>query len=213
MGPLVDPLVGPLVGQISLSPALCVVHLDICLDMLPRAPPPILAKPDAQHMLSLQVLGTEKVLSIAKNHPKTSQKFSEQFGPPTHKIKGFGKNSHRKVHPNFLLRILFPFFVLSTPPFPSQVSSPKSPLSGTPDLLFVVEKRQPAGAGFWGRFWMGSPHRKNKIFFFSLSGVRKKGEFPRYESPVLPQSKCSKSRDLTAIAICDSNRESQIANH
>ena len=47
------------------------------------------------------LIGDRKSLSIAKNHPKTSQEFSEQFGPSTHKIKGFSKNSHRKVHPNF----------------------------------------------------------------------------------------------------------------
>ena len=47
------------------------------------------------------LIGDRKSLSIAKNHPKTSQDFSEQFGPSTHKIKGFGKNSHQKVHPNF----------------------------------------------------------------------------------------------------------------
>ena len=45
--------------------------------------------------------GDRKSLSIAKNHPKTSQEFSEQFGPSTHNIKGFSKNSHQKVHPNF----------------------------------------------------------------------------------------------------------------
>ena len=56
----------------------------------------------------------------------------------------------------------FPSFALSTPPFPRQFSSPKSPLSGTSFLLFLVQRRQPAGAGFWGRFWTGSPHRKKK---------------------------------------------------
>ena len=40
-------------------------------------------------------------LSIAKNHPKPSQEFSEQFGPSIHKMKGFGKNSPQKVHPDF----------------------------------------------------------------------------------------------------------------
>ena len=40
-------------------------------------------------------------LSIAKNHAKTSQEFFQQFGPSTHKLKGFSKNSHQKVHPNF----------------------------------------------------------------------------------------------------------------
>ena len=46
-------------------------------------------------------LGDRKSLSIAKNHPKTSQEFAEQFGPSTHEIKGFSKNSHQKVHANF----------------------------------------------------------------------------------------------------------------
>ena len=46
-------------------------------------------------------VGDRKSLSIAKNHPKTSQEFSEQFRPSTHKIKGFSKKSPQKVHPNF----------------------------------------------------------------------------------------------------------------
>ena len=47
-------------------------------------------------------IGDRKSLSLAKKHPKTSQEFSEQFGPPTHKLKGFfSKTSHQKVHPNF----------------------------------------------------------------------------------------------------------------
>ena len=49
----------------------------------------------------MMLLGDRKSLPIAKNHPKTSQDFSEQFGPSTHKIKGFSKNSRQKVHPNF----------------------------------------------------------------------------------------------------------------
>ena len=65
------------------------------------------------------------------------------------------------VHPFFL------FFTPSAPPFPTKFSSPKSPLSGTSVLLFLVKKWQPAGAGFWGRFWTGSPHRKKRnILFF-----------------------------------------------
>ena len=47
------------------------------------------------------VLGDRESLSTAKSHPKTSQDFSEQLGPSTHQIKGFSKNSHQKVHPNF----------------------------------------------------------------------------------------------------------------
>ena len=46
-------------------------------------------------------IGGRKSLSTEKNHPKTSQEFSEQFGTSTHKIKGSSKNSHPKVHPNF----------------------------------------------------------------------------------------------------------------
>ena len=75
--------------------------------------------------------------------------------------------------PPFFAHPFFLFLALSIPPLPSQFSSPKFPLSGTSDLLFLVEKRQPAEAGFWGRFWTGSPHRKKrKILFFS--GARKK---------------------------------------
>ena len=41
-------------------------------------------------------------LSIARNHPKPSQEFSEQFGPSIRKMKGFSSgNSPQKVHPNF----------------------------------------------------------------------------------------------------------------
>ena len=47
------------------------------------------------------IVGDRKRLPIAKNHPKTSQEFSEEFGPVTHKMKAFTKNSHQKVHPNF----------------------------------------------------------------------------------------------------------------
>ena len=42
-----------------------------------------------------------KSLSIAKNHPKPSQEFSERLGSSIHKFKGCSGNSHQKVHPNF----------------------------------------------------------------------------------------------------------------
>ena len=42
-----------------------------------------------------------KSLQIAKNHPKPSQGFSEQFGPFIHQVKVFGKNSRQEVHPKF----------------------------------------------------------------------------------------------------------------
>ena len=60
--------------------------------------------------------------------------------------------------------VSFFLFALSNPPFPRQFSSLKS---GTSNPLFLVEKKQFAGAGFWGRFWTGSPHReKRRIPFF-----------------------------------------------
>ena len=80
--------------------------------------------------------------------------------------------SHLDGNTFFFCASFFPFFTLSAPPFPRQFSSPKSSLSGTSDLLFLVEKRQPPGAGFRGRFWTRSPHRKKRKIVFS--GARKK---------------------------------------
>ena len=40
-------------------------------------------------LASVLDFGDQKSLSIAKNHPKPSQEFSEQFGPSIHKMKGF----------------------------------------------------------------------------------------------------------------------------
>ena len=51
---------------------------------------------------------------------------------------------------------------------------PKSPLSLTPDLLFLVEKRRPAGAGFWVWFWTGLPHSKKRKSFFFLWRAKKR---------------------------------------
>ena len=56
----------------------------------------------------------------------------------------------------------FNFCALSTPRWLSQFCAPKFPLFGTSDLVFLVEKRQLAGAGFWGQFCTGSPHRKQR---------------------------------------------------
>ena len=47
------------------------------------------------------LIGDRKSLSIAKNHLKPSQEFSEQVGPSIHNMKGFSRNSPQKVHPNF----------------------------------------------------------------------------------------------------------------
>ena len=66
-------------------------------------------------------------------------------------------------NPLFFGAFFFPF----CPVLPQAIFLPKSPLSGTSNVLLLVEKRQLAGAGFWGRFWTGSPHRKKgKSFFF-----------------------------------------------
>ena len=72
------------------------------------------------------------------------------------------------IPPFFFCASFFPLFAVSTPPFPRQCSSPKSPSSGTSDLVFLVEKKSTCRAGFWGRFWTGSPHRKkeNPLFYF-----------------------------------------------
>ena len=91
-----------------------------------------------------------------------------------------GPKTPNSLNPLFLNRFAPPFFAhpfflflpCAPPPFPRQFSSPKSCLSGTSDLLFLVEKRQPPEPGFWGRLWMGPPHRKKGKSFFS--GVRKK---------------------------------------
>ena len=45
--------------------------------------------------------GHRKSLSIANNHPKPSQEFSEQVGPSIHKMEVFSRNSPPKIHPNF----------------------------------------------------------------------------------------------------------------
>ena len=60
------------------------------------------------------------------------------------------------------------FFFGPVHPLPQPIFFPKITCSGTSDLLFLVERRQPAD---WGRFWTRSPHRKKrrKILFFLLA--------------------------------------------
>ena len=94
--------------------------------------------------------------------------------PKTRNLMGMEGFPAERAKPTFFCASFFPFFTLSAPPFPRQFSSPKSSLSGTSDLLFLVEKRQPPGAGFWGRFWTRSPHRKKRKILFFFSGARKK---------------------------------------
>ena len=67
-----------------------------------------------------------------------------------------------------------PFFLfLPCPPHPSPANFlPQNPLFLGPQIYsFLVEKWQPAGARFWGRFWTSSPHtKKRKILFKAKSG-------------------------------------------
>ena len=56
------------------------------------------------------------------------------------------------------------FLSLSTPPLARQFPCSKPPLCGTSEVLVLVEKRKPAGTGFWGGVWTGSPHRKKRKF-------------------------------------------------
>ena len=73
----------------------------------------------------------------------------------------------------FFCACFFPFLALSTPSFVQAIFFPKIYLSGTSDLLCLVEKRQPPGAGFWGQFWTRSPHRKRKENPFFPVGATK----------------------------------------
>ena len=90
------------------------------------------------------------------------------FGPPPYLPTNLPSHSFfqgRCVSP-LSLRILFSFFALSTPPFPRQFSSPKSPLSGTSDLLFLEKKGNVQGLGFGDGFGGGRPTgKKRKILF------------------------------------------------
>ena len=70
------------------------------------------------------------------------------------------------ILPTFFCASFFPFFCPVHPALPQAIFFPQIPSSGTSDLLFLVEKTWPAGAGFWGRFWTGFPHRKKGKSFF-----------------------------------------------
>ena len=111
---------------------------------------------------------------------------------------------------HFFCASFFPFFAL---PFPRQFSSPKSgPSSGTsgpflaPQVysVLLVEKRQPARAGFWGRFWTGSPHRKKSQNTFSRANFSKVGPRKSHEkcpNTVFPSRCCfaTKRRVKTSL--------------
>ena len=64
--------------------------------------------------------------------------------------------------PTFFCASFSSFLCPVHPTLPSQFPSPKSPLSGTSDLLFLVEKRQLAGAGFGDGSGRGCPTGKKK---------------------------------------------------
>ena len=69
------------------------------------------------------------------------------------------------VHPFFL------FFALSSPPFPREISCPKTPLSGTSNPL-LSSRGKGNLHGFWGRSGRGCPTGKKENPFFS--GAREK---------------------------------------
>ena len=56
------------------------------------------------------------------------------------------------------LRVLVPIVPPPHPTLARQLSSPKPVLSGTSELLFFVEERQPAAAECWGGVW-----RENRV--------------------------------------------------
>ena len=86
----------------------------------------------------------------------------------------------------FFCAFFFPFFCPVHPTLPQAIFFPKIPSFWDLFLIFLVEKRQPAGAGFWGRFWTGSPHRKKgKSFFFWRA---RKGECLGFSRRVRPNT-------------------------
>ena len=111
--------------------------------------------------------------------------------------RGFRKIAHFPFfHPPFLVHPFFLFSALFAPPFPGQFSSPKSPLSGSSDLLFLVEKRQPAGAGVLGTVLDGvAPQEKKENPFFWRA---KKGE-SKCQEKISRQHFCTPCRDESAL--------------
>ena len=78
---------------------------------------------------------------------------------PPFKISSFPFFPTDLRDPPFFAHPLFLFLSSVHPTLRQAFSSPKSPFSGTSDLLFPV---QSAGAGFWGGFWTESPYMKKK---------------------------------------------------
>ena len=78
---------------------------------------------------------------------------------------------------HLFVRILFSFACPCPPhPSPGNYLSPRSPLSGTSDLLFLVKKRQPAwGLGFGDGSGGGSPHKEKKGKSFSYGAWKEGG--------------------------------------
>ena len=107
---------------------------------------------DLLRLESVRKQGDRKSLSIAKNHPKTCQEFSEQFGPSTHKIKGFSKNSHQKGHPNFA-KILGRQILGNTLSGPNR--NQEEVLTGGSFRKGVRVPTGVPGGGVWGRVQVG----------------------------------------------------------
>ena len=130
--------------------------------------------PNPQNLLnpfSVQIAKKERICRISGVLGFFLYFPGNQHKRPNHKQKrgwGVGERNWRFYFllPTFFCASLFLFFfALSAPPFPTQ-------FSGTSDLLFLVEKRQPAGLGFGDGSGGGRPTgKKGKSIF---SGARKK---------------------------------------
>ena len=101
---------------------------------------------------------SQKLLSVAENRRHNSRDLRDD-SRSSREPPECGKT--KEILTAFPLFFYASFFFLLCPPRASQgdFHPPKSPLSATSNLLFLVEKRQLAGAGFLERFWTGPPHR------------------------------------------------------
>ena len=83
----------------------CLVRARVREMLSPKPGPPsfgciaVTGQVKERNGLKMCHFGDRKSLSIAKNHPKPSQEFSEQFGPSIHKMKGFSRHIDPKSSP------------------------------------------------------------------------------------------------------------------
>ena len=115
---------------------------------------PVFALPDCQRT-SVNTLLCD-TLGLPQNERQRAQTKERKRAQTSLKQPLAGK-------PTFFCASFFPFCL--PPPFTRQFSSPKSPLSGTSDLLFLVEKRQPL-LGLGTVLDQVAPQEKRKILFF-----------------------------------------------